>query len=358
MSFKSKFNLLALNLFLLTFLTGCGINIGSNNTTTASRDFGGLFFSESKGDKWVQKSSMMSTTKVSSFSGTDIVSFAADPADRRALYVGTLANGLFFSLDSGIGWQKSVSLGNVLVRSIAIDPQFSCTIYVAIGNRLQKSVDCSRTWQPVYVDNDKTVTISAVVIDPKNGGKVYLTTSRGEVLKSQDRGSSWKPIYRIQGKISKLFINPRDGQNMYAASEKYGLSVTTDGGANWTTLEKPLKAFDEGASVKDLVFSGMDVNRLFIATKYGLLKTDNGGKNWTKIDLITPKVKATINALAVNPQNDLEIYYVTNTTFYRSVDGGKAWTTKELPTSRIGSTLWVDPEVANWIFMGVKALVQ
>lgn len=355
MTLHSKLKFIGLWSLLLVVLTGCGVQVGTSGTASTN-DTGGLFFSENKGDSWLQKSSILGTTKVSSFSGTDVWTLTMDPSDRKALYVGTMADGLFFSLDSAQSWQRSKGLGSVFVRSIAIDPQFSCTIYVAVANKLLKSVDCARTWQTTYVDNDKTVVMNSVVIDPKNGSKIYLATSRGDVLRSQDRGNSWQAAYRIQGKITKLYINPKDGQNIYAASDKYGLSMTTNGGTTWVTLEKPLKTFDEGAIFKDLAFSGLEVNKIFIATRYGLLRTENGGKNWSKIDLVTPQVKATINALAVNPQNDAEIYYVTNTTFYRTIDSGKTWTAKELPTSRSGSTLLVDPEVANWLFMGVRAI--
>lgn len=357
MNLNSKLKIISLSALLVALLSGCGIQV-SNSGTASTNTAGGLFFSENKGDRWAQRSAIMGTTKVSSFSGTDVWTLKVDPSDSNALYVGTMADGLFFSLDSGASWQRSKSLGGVFVRSIAIDPQFSCTIYVTVANKLLKSVDCTRTWQTAYVDNDKSVTINSVVVDPKDGGKIYLATSRGEVLKSQDRSNSWKAVYRIEGKISKLFMNPKDGQNIYAASEKYGLSVTTNGGSSWVTLDKQLKSFDEGAVFKDLAFSGLDVNRIFIATRYGLLRTDNGGKNWSKIDLITPKVKATINALAVNPQNDSEIYYATNTTFYRTVDEGKTWTAKELPTSRSASVLSVDQKVANWVFLGVRSIGQ
>ena len=348
-----KFILLSAS--LITVLTGCGININSTDTTSTN-SIGGLFFSESKGDKWAKRSAIMGTTQVSSFSGADVWTFVVDPSDRKALYVGTQADGLFFSLDSGAGWQHSNSLGSVFVRSIAIDPQFSCTLYVTVTNKLLKSVDCTRTWQTVYVDNDQAVTINSVVVDPKNGSKIYIATSRGEVLKSVDRGNAWQAAYRIQGKIAKLFINPKNVQNIYASSDKFGLSVTTNSGSTWDTLDKQLTTFDDSVLFKDMSFSGLDVNRIFIATRYGLLRTDNGGKNWSKIDLITPKDKATINALAVNPQNDLELYYVTNSTFYRSVDGGKTWKAMELPTSRIGSTLTVDSRVPNWLFMGVREI--
>jgi hypothetical protein len=58
----------------------------------------------------------------------------------------------------------------------------------------------------------------------------------------------------------------------------------------------------------------------------------------------------------ISPKNVEEIYYATNTTFYRTSDGGKNWTTRKLPTSRAGWRLIVDPEDTNVIYMGVREI--
>jgi len=58
--------------------------------------------------------------------------------------------------------------------------------------------------------------------------------------------------------------------------------------------------------------------------------------------------------MAVNPQNTQEIYYVTNTTFYRSLDGGENWKTIKMPTSAIGWKLLIDPKEPNIIYLGIK----
>jgi hypothetical protein len=72
--------------------------------------------------------------------------------------------------------------------------------------------------------------------------------------------------------------------------------------------------------------------------------------------LITPEAKATINAVAVNPGNTEEIYYVTDSTFYKSTDGGNAWKTLALPSSRAGKILMVDQKEPNTIYLGVVEL--
>ena len=99
-----------------------------------------------------------------------------------------------------------------------------------------------------------------------------------------------------------------------------------------------------------------ETDTIFLATAYGLLKSGDKGVTWEQIQVIPPEKKATINALAVNPENSQEIYYVTNTTFYRSVDGGENWSSRKLPTSRAGWKLLIDPKNPSIIYMGVRKL--
>jgi photosystem II stability/assembly factor-like uncharacterized protein len=81
---------------------------------------------------------------------------------------------------------------------------------------------------------------------------------------------------------------------------------------------------------------------MFIATEKVILRSSDNGYTWENIKLIQPEKDAIINAIAVNPQNSNEIYYVTNTTFFRSSDAGITWTTKKLPTKRSGRVLLID----------------
>jgi photosystem II stability/assembly factor-like uncharacterized protein len=335
-------------------LSGCSIN--TNGNSTAGTNDGGVFRSDNRGNNWTQKTLIPGVARVTSFSGSNANSLALDPTDNKAVYFGTVIDGLFFSLDGAETWQKSKSLGSVAVKSIAVDPQYRCTILVAYANKVVRSTDCARSWNQIYFDNDPSVKVNSVVTDPKNGALIYIGTSRGEVIKSEDYGQSWQTINRFDTKLLRLFINPLNGKVIFAAIERDGLAVSTNGGRSWSNLKKNLASFEEGTTFKDLAFSGENASRAYLASRYGLLYSDNNGQNWQKIDLITPKEKATINALAVNPQNDQEIYYVTNTTFYRSLDGGKTWTTKNLPTSRAGWDLVIDPKSPTTLYMGARAL--
>lgn len=337
-------------LFVVT-LTGCSIGMSSTGTSGQSTS-GSLFRSDTGGVTWVPKSSIMGVAKVGNFSQAKISTIEVDPNDSSTYYVGTSDTGMFYSYDSGESWLWVKSLAKSYVRSIAIAPKYKCTIFTAIDNKLYKSIDCARSWVQTYYDNDPLVTINSVVTDPKDGSKVYMATSRGEVIKSNDWGESWRTINRFDSKVLKLFINPKNGSYLYAGTANDGLSLSVNGGLTWQSLKQSLEQFNDGI-VKDLTFSGESTAKLYIATKYGLLKSDNNGRNWAKIDLITPKEKAVINALAIDPTDDNNIYYTTNTTFYNSKDGGKNWTSKKLPNSRVGWVLSINPANTKQLFLGM-----
>ena len=50
------------------------------------------------------------------------------------------------------------------------------------------------------------------------------------------------------------------------------------------------------------------------------------------------------------------IYYVTNTTFYRSLDGGINWSSNKLPTSRAGVKLLIDSKNPSIIYLAVRQI--
>jgi len=93
-----------------------------------------------------------------------------------------------------------------------------------------------------------------------------------------------------------------------------------------------------------------------LATDQVLVDSKDNGATWENIKLIQPDKGSTINAFAINPQNSLELYYVTNTTFFRSADGGATWTTKKLPTARAGQALLVDFANPTALYLGTKKL--
>lgn len=332
----------------LSFNTGSGSDSGSQQAADA-----GVFKSADKGSAWEQKALIAGVGRQKSIANVDIISLAMDPQDNKAIYAGSDDNGLFFSYDAGASWQLAASLGKVSVTDVAVDPKNKCVVYAVVANKVFKSVDCSRSWSQVYFDNELDLEINDLAVN-NNGNDIFIGTSRGEVIKSSDSGASWRTLDRFNSAVKKIVINPANPKVIFIGTNAKGIFRSTDGGEKWFSLDDNLKSFDNSQRFRDLTVIGGDKKTVFLATNYGLLKSVNDGDSWAKIELITPEKEAKINAIAVNPDNAAEIYYVTNTTFYRSLDGGQNWTSKKLPSSRAGWRILLDYQDANVVYLAAK----
>lgn len=355
---KNNFLKIALLPVLIVIaLSGCSLGFNTDSSSTGISD-GGVFKSTDKGSSWAQKVSILTVGAKKSFSGIDIISLGLDPGDNKAVYAGSFENGLLYSYDGAESWQVAPSIGKLTVNNIAVAPDDKCVIYATVSNKILKSEDCGRTWSQVYFDNDIKTAISSLVIDQKAGNNIFIGTSNGDFIKSSDRGASWRALERFNSQVEKIAISPTDSKIMFAGTASKGVFRSTNGGEKWEKLEDKFDAFDGSMRFRDLVISKAERETVFLATNYGLLKSTNNGDSWSKIELLTAEEEAKIYSIAANPGNANEIYYVTATTFYRSLDGGKKWSSKKLPTGRAGFKLLIDPEDSAIVYLAAKKITK
>ncbi len=352
----NKTKILFLLIAVCVLASGC---IKFKADSKAGGNDGGVFRSANKGEAW-QQSVLIPTTsgKPGSIGSLNAYSMAMDPNDNKALYFGSIGNGLFYSYDRAQTWQAVEGLKGKTIRAVAVDPDSKCVIYASAGNAVYKSTDCNRTWEQIYFDNALNITINAIAIDHYDSNIIYVGTSRGDVIKSSDRGASWRALGVIGKGIEKIIIDSHDSRIIFVAIKGRGVHRSKDGGANWEDLGEILKEFKANKDFKDLLIHEEEQGLIFLATNYSLLKSLDSGDSWVKIELIASEDKSAINSIAVNPKDSQEIYYVTSTAFYRSLDGGENWTPKKLPTTRPGWKLLIDPEEPNIIYMGVRGATK
>jgi photosystem II stability/assembly factor-like uncharacterized protein len=350
--------LLTLSL-LFAFLVFGGAGCVQINFSGSAGADGGVYKSSDKGAIWEQRIKIPTTDqKVSTIGNLNILSFAMDPQDNQAIYIGSQGAGLFYSYDAGESWTQSPTLKRGDVPSIAVSPSDKCTIYAGFENKVIKSDDCSRTWKIVFFDSRATNKILAVATDHNNSAIVYAGSMTGDMLKSNDSGASWMPIGRFQSPIKKILVAPYNSAIIYVPTQNKGIFKTKNAGGGWENLSDELKSFNSALNYKDLKFDLTAQETLVYASQYGLLKTSDGGQTWTAIELLTPPKAATIYAVEVNPKNGNDIFYSTATTFYRTLDGGKKWITKKLPTKRAASSITCDPKNPNIMYMTVRRVDQ
>lgn len=319
---------------------------------------GGIFKSVDKGAEWAQKSAIATTEGQRSIAGLNITAFAQDPADPNALYAGTDSEGLFFSLDGAESWQHVTELGRIRVNAVGISPGNKCHQFVATGNRVLRSIDCSRSWQNVYFDSRADAQIVDIDIDHFNSETIFAATSKGDLLKSVDNGGSWSPVHRFQNQIRQVLMSANDSRVIYVATRNRGLWKTVDGGATWAELNEGLGEFAGATDNMLLAESAGSPSTLIIASNFGLLRSRDGGTSWSAIPLLTPPGSTVIHSVAVSPRDAKAIYYGTASTFVRTVDGGAKWVTATNPTSRAATNLHIDTSNDKTLYMGTTLLKQ
>jgi photosystem II stability/assembly factor-like uncharacterized protein len=118
------------------------------------------------------------------------------------------------------------------IADIAIDPDRPNTWYVAAGSgNLWKTVNAGTTWKPIF-DNYDSYSIGCVTIDPANHHVVWVGTGENVggrhvgygdgVYKSLDGGKSFKNMgLKDSEHISKIIVDPHDSDTVYVASQGF-----------------------------------------------------------------------------------------------------------------------------------------
>lgn len=163
---------------------------------------------------------------------------------------------------SDIGALKMRSIGPALtsgrIADVVVDHELPNTWYVAAGSgNIWKTENAGTTWKPIF-DSYSSYSIGCLAIDPSNRHTVWVGTGENVggrhigfgdgVYVSHDGGASFENVGLKESEhISKIVVDPRDSNVVYVASQgplwssggERGLYKTTDGGKSWElVLEK------------------------------------------------------------------------------------------------------------------------
>lgn len=370
---KIRQNLFFLLIIAAAFsLSACSISTKTSGTGD-NQASGNIFASFDAASSWSQASNIPTVNgKVENISGVEVSGFFNDPSDSMAVYLGTKGHGLFYTYNITKGWNKVSSIPDTEIRAVAVDPGDKCRIYVAALNRLYRSDDCARSFSQVYFDNDANVTVNTAVIDFYNPRNLYIGTSRGEIIKSIDRGDSWRSIWRMEEAVSRLVLSPKDSRLVYVATAKnkvYSFVSNTntnsasseDINANFAVndfrdLNAALRDMEVGEKFVEL--SASSDGTIFLATANLIARSKDEGTSWETLNLLQPDGKTDITAMTTDFNDSKKMYYGTASTFFKTSDGGATWTTKRLPTSWTTSDIMVDFKDGKNIYLGAAKPIK
>ena len=183
---------------------------------------------------------------------------------------------------TGLKWRNiGPAMTSGRIADIAVHPTNQNIMYVAVGSgNVWKTVNAGTTWKPIF-EKYGSYSIGCITLDPNNPHIVWLGTGENVggrhvgfgdgVYKSMDGGSSWKNMgLKDSEHISKIIVHPSNSDVVWVASQgplwskggERGIYKTTDGGKSWNrTLGD-----DEWVGATDIVIDPRDPNRIYAAT--------------------------------------------------------------------------------------------
>lgn len=350
MTHARTLSLAALLAVLLTTGAGC---FGGSATTNAA---GGVYASTDSGTNWKSSMAVPTPNAIGSLSEVDVLSIARDPADASSVYLGTLANGLFMSLDGGASWSrpKEPLLRQGAVIDVAVDPRDVCTYYVLTPDRVMKTTSCGRKFDTETYKNTNTgERLSAIALDWANPDVVWVGDTDGAIVRSGDAGKTWAVAQRIKDDVTSIVVSNADSKMVMVGTARTGIIRTTDGGVTWKSLAEDWKQFRKSDSVMDVVQS-KDGKTILALTAYGLVISSDQGATWRGVSLVPSTGDANITAVGISPTSPQVIYYGAPGVFAVSQNSGQTWAFQDLPTTRVPSAIMVDESNPFGILMGVR----
>ena len=168
------------------------------------------------------------------------------------------------------------------ISDIAVDPEKPHTWYVAVGSGgVWKTQNAGTTWKPIF-DHYGSYSIGCVALDPSDNNTVWVGTGENVggrhvgygdgVYRSVDGGKSFVNM-GLKGSehLSKILVHPRLSGVIYVAAQgplwsaggERGLYKSADGGKSWQRILAGKSGY---TGVTDVVIDPQDPSVLYAAT--------------------------------------------------------------------------------------------
>lgn len=157
-----------------------------------------------------------------------------------------------------------------------------------------RSADGGRTWVEMTPQNARDEEIWAMAASPQVAGQVFIGTSHGRLLRSDDRGRTFHELtafLKVPGRdrwsfspsphiphVRTITFDPNYPALMYVGVEEGGVFRTHDGGQSFESLNGGL--YDD---VHMVAVDRKDSRRLYATTGRGFYVSNNAGESWRHV---------------------------------------------------------------------------
>lgn len=255
----------------------------------------------------------------------------AKSSTKGVVMLGTPSYGIYWTENDGTSWkEKNSSLGNKLIRAVAIAPleqNSKYNMYAATeGGIFSRGQKITAKWAQIS-DSGLVGNITSLAAHPTDKDIVYAGTDTGGVYKWVAADSEWIALNNglTDLHINKVVCAPDDGGVLYAATPS-GVFKTVDGGNNWEAKNTGLTNTD----VNTILNNEFDTEILYAGTEGGgVFKSSNGAETWEAKNTgfedwgVPPYIYNCLSFVATS----LNTIYVGNEHgVFKSDDGGGLWT--------------------------------
>ncbi len=210
--------------------------------------------------------------------------------------------------------------------------------------------------------------VRCLVADPLNPDVVYAGTQGNGILRSSDRGKTWRSCGLSGQMVKALAISPIAPGTVYAGTKPACLFVSRDEGNTWTELtsfrqirsrrfwlspaEPPFIGY-----VQSIALSPVDPKTILVGIEFGaVVRSQDGGQTWTDHQ---KGALRDCHQLSFHVSNAWKAHSECNAlaAIVRSV-GGAAWQRLmgglPQPLNHMPYTLLTDPTVPGHVYAGLS----
>jgi photosystem II stability/assembly factor-like uncharacterized protein len=267
------------------------------------------------------------------------------------LYVGTIGEGLWRSLDGGDSFTRTCDgmFVECHVRALSVDPRDPRILYLGTEQGLFRSSDGADHWTRVDSPLNE-LQIWSILMLPTDPDVILVGTCPSRLFRSGDGGRTWsEPEVRMRRdcprimhtRVTALCAHPSDPCTLWAGVEIDGIYRSRDGGQSWRAIGTGLSSQDIHALA---YVSGP--GRLIATTNNDVNLSPDEGETWQPLQLRDRLPLPYFRGIAQRPgQPDVLLLGNgdappgTTGLVARSLDGGATWQPAQMP-GRANSTIW------------------